>query len=241
MVLKNSDAEMREIKTIVAPWILPKEKLPVHLSWKEEKFDEIILNLPSILSPVELFNVKKFEQKKDKIIIKELRTNDYFGMNLISLDIPKQSLNKIPFSVNFIKRGEIQKEIKLVGTIIRPRLEFIDIPDELELNDNNIKKILKKGMKIGMKHSGSGNIILTVSMTAGGKIISKSENVFRAVWNKLVDGKYIDPDLEKVNVIIDESYILKCFELKENFEINSLNREIFELFDSEDCSELRNI
>lgn len=199
---------MKDVKTIVAPWILPREKLPVHLSWKEEKFDEIVLNFPSILSPVDLFNVKNFEQTKDKLIIKELRTNDYFGMNLISLDIPKESLNKIPFSVNFIKKGKIQKEIKLVGTIIRPRLEFIRIPDVLELNNNiDITKLLN----IEMKHSGSGNIILSISMSAGGKIISKSENVFRVVWNKLVDGQYIDPDLEKVNVIIDESYIKELF------------------------------
>lgn len=197
---------MKELKTFVAPWVLPKEKMPIHLSWVEEKFDEIVLNLPTSLTLVDLFNVKRYDLEKGKLVIKELRTNDYFGMNLKSSKIPKVTLTKIPFSIFFKKENKVVEEIKLIGTMIRPKLEFLKVPDELDLtNQTDINKLLN----FEMKHAGSGNITITVSMSAGGKIISENENIFRMIWKKLSDGTYDEKD--NPNIIIDEKYLRELF------------------------------
>jgi hypothetical protein len=190
------------MRTFVAPWVLPKEKMPVHLSWKEEKFDEIILDLPQSIIPADLFNVKEYSLENGKLIIKKLRTNDYFGMNLESLKIPEVTLTKIPFSIFFKKKKQVIEEIKLSGTVIRPKLEFLNVPNELDLTNTTDKN---KFLNLELKHTGSGNITITISLSAGGKIISENENIFRLIWKKLSDGTYDEE--ENPNIVIDEKYL----------------------------------
>ena len=89
---------------LIAPWALPNEEIPVHMTWEDsEDINELRIRLPRALAIVEFFNIRPESKGKLQHIIplSALQTTNYFGFVTRCEKIFENALTELPIEIDF--------------------------------------------------------------------------------------------------------------------------------------------
>lgn len=175
----------------IAPWALATEGLPIHLMWNESlKYDKIEIVLPSEIMIKDFFNVDVYNSKDNRIEILKLKSANYFGF-LVS------TVNKIfdvhiqrNIHVNFYQNDEIIFSETFEANIFRPVLKLLEPPKEFILSEDKGKNQID----INLELSGFGHIQVKADVSSGGKFRTKLEPLYQVLLEQIITT--FDSDLE---------------------------------------------
>ncbi len=190
---------MKIINRYIAPWVLPNQAFPIHCVWEpESSLSKIVINIPDDYALSDTLNFEKFQvegRPKNIMIIdgSNLKSKNYFGVILkypkIDIDIEKRDAVTIRF---FNESNEILDSITLYTRIIRPKLELLDYPKEIEVtNGTNFRNLIT----LEILHRGFGTANLGIEVMHSGSDISKTDSLYFDVLRET---------LEKVLTICNE-------------------------------------
>lgn len=193
----------------IAPWALPKEEIPIHLVWNPNaKFDYIEISVPPYMEIKEFHNVESFEKVDSKIIVRKLKSLNFFGFVVIFNDISKEKHEKKEIVVDFILEDKVQCSRSFTANIYRPELSVIDKPSIIVLRDDSkIRDLVNLSLKI----SGFGRIEVTTEMSIGGKFVPNIEPLYSETTRRLAayfrsKESHVD---KKRKIQIDPAYVQK--------------------------------
>lgn len=208
---------MRVISEFIAPWALAKEKIPIHMVWESESpYDLIRVHLPQKFEVHEFFNVDKYLIEDSTILIKKLRTQNYFGLVVYSTEVYKQVLTRKEIIVEFLSRGEVKYSHSFEARIIRPLLEVIEAPKKIVVKEGIDRRRL---INLSVKYFGLGRARIKIEASHMGVIISHTESLYYQILKRMIDRKIflgIPPEesvaLRKEEIQIDPEALIKLSE-----------------------------
>ena len=199
-MMSSSSESLDDIKTSIAPWVLPREDIPINVQIPlYMDFNEIHIKIPRDFKFVDFFNVEEvnFDGNNVAIIkgIIKAKTHNapvYFGFIVASREIPEKLKTSKKIFIEIHSNNEIIKKIKLNARIFRPILEVTDIIKKIELNDD--QKVYKVPMNL--KYIGFGDIKLKREGVIRGRIVSQGESLVDEVLRRIYVVVQKDPDIK---------------------------------------------
>jgi hypothetical protein len=190
------------ISEYVAPWALPKEPIPFHLIWRSSiAFNEIVLEIPKELELQEFYNVDDYYKTSGLIIINKLKTSNFFGFVLSSDVISKELHTKYNIFIKFKEGDNTIYEHKFVANIFRPLLTVIDYPKIVQEDNKQI-------IKVKLRLSGFGKIIMKTDFSLGGKFIENTDSLFEEIARRILPIIELEDRYdEEKKIVIDEKYL----------------------------------
>lgn len=173
--------KMEIVNAYIAPWVLPKQAFPIHCVWKPEKdLSKIVANIPQGYKLHETLNFTNYTFDKAKstisVDVMDLKSNNYFGIILKYLGIIDEVEQRDAVVFDFQDaKGISLKKTTLYTRIVRPKLEFVDIPKEIVVtNSSNLKNLIT----LQVLHKGFGTANTTTEVMHSGDFISKSDSLY---------------------------------------------------------------
>ncbi len=224
---------MKILSGYIAPWALPKENFPFHLYWEPDcQYDCIVVKLPKDLIITNIFNVEDFEKKDSTIIIKKLKTLNFFSFILKMNKLIKEKHWENQIKIDFLLNNEILYSHFFRVNIYRPVVEVTEVPDEIIITDqSNLKSLLSIGFKI----SGFGQIKFRIETRTGGEFVTRLEPLYEEIIRRVITQSKLDEKKEKT-VEIDPNFLRKatqeCIEKIENGKLSpiGIDKETMEEF-----------
>lgn len=168
----------------IAPWALPKEEIPITLVWDPTfEYDFIQILVPPEIEVKEFLNVQSYEMSNSSIIIKNLKSPNFFGFVVFSNRIYKEGHKRKEIVVNFVFKGEVKHSRLFTAHIYRPELSLVEPPKNIVLSDDSDPRNL---VNLSLKISGFGHIEVITEMNVGGKFLSDLEPLYREMVRDLV-------------------------------------------------------
>lgn len=200
-------SRMTFISKYIAPWALPKEEIPIHLVWEPNfEYDVIQILLPPRMEVKEFFNVESYEIADSNIVVKDLKSPNFFGFVVFLNEICKEQHEKKEITVNFVREGKVQHSHLFTANIYRPRLTVVEKPERIVLSDDSDPHNL---VNIALKISGFGWIEIRSEVSTGGEFVSNAEPLYRELFSRLISTfRLSESHSEKKKAIkIDPIYI----------------------------------
>jgi len=188
------------IDAYIAPWALPNEEIPLHLTWKREVFSEIRLILPKSFRLKGLENVESFET--DGTVVRILSTKRakasevmHFGAVITYPDLPKNLAVGGKIAVEFWNDGRLAHTIELVARVFRPTMQILEVPKALVIGEGTTPQ----DIPLRLRYVGFGDIRLRIAVRVGGRLVSQGESLVYELLKRLRSaGLNLDePDTEK--------------------------------------------
>lgn len=183
---KSADASVSPVvftSEYIAPWALPKEEMPIHLVWNPDlKFDYIEISVPLDMEIREFHNVESFEKVDSKIVIRKLKSVNFFGFVVILNEIIKGQHEKKEIVVDFISKDKVQHSRSFTANIYRPELSVTKSPNIIVLRDDSDTRDL---VNLSLKVSGFGRIEVTTEVSIGGKFEPNVAPLYRETARRL--------------------------------------------------------
>lgn len=193
---------MRVVSEFVAPWALPNEEIPVHLTWEStDTLSGIKLSVPEEFRVREIFNVKRdnIDNEERYIPASELSTQSYFGFLVTCTKIYDDFLVEKEMVVSFLfDNGQIERRV-LRTKIVRPLIKLHKKPEKVEINDSSN---LKKLFNFGVTHSGLGRAQVNLVVSRKGVAVSHMDSLYFKILEELIkENAFIQ---SKYDIVIDE-------------------------------------
>jgi hypothetical protein len=183
---KSVDAKASSIvftSEYIAPWALPKEEIPIHLVWNpDSKFDYVTISVPPNMEITEFYNVESHEKVNSKIVIRKLKSPNFFGFVVILNEIIKKKQEKREIVVDFIINDKVQCSRSFTANICRPKLSVIKKPSTVVIRDDSDTRDL---VNLSLKISGFGRIEITTELSVGGELELNVEPLYRETTRRL--------------------------------------------------------
>ncbi len=172
------------LSEFIAPWALPREEIPIHLVWEPNlEYDFIHVLIPPLMEVKEFFNVESYVRKDSIIVIKQLKTPNFFGFVVFFNEICKEQHEKKEIIVNFVRQGKVQYSHLFTANIYRPILTVVEKPECIVLSDESDPRSL---VNISLKISGFGWIEVKSEISTGGRFISNPEPLYRELARRVI-------------------------------------------------------
>jgi hypothetical protein len=181
---------MEILNAYIAPWVLPKEVFPIHCVWKPEKnLSRVVVTIPQDYELHETLNFTNYAFDKAKGVISvdvaNLKSNNYFGIILKYLKIIEEVEQRDAVLVDFQDaKGISLKNITLRTRIVRPKLEFVNVPKEIVVtNSTNLRNLIN----LKVLHKGFGTANTTTEVMHSGDFVSKSDSLYFKVLKETIE------------------------------------------------------
>ena len=190
---------MKVISEFIAPWALANETIPFHLVWESElPYDLIRVHIPSEFTVSDFFNVDEYVIEDSTILIKKLKTHNYFGLVVSSNEIYKEYLKRREIIVEFLSLGEVKYIHPFEARIIRPLLEVVEPPEKIVINEDTDPNKL---INISVKYSGLGRARISINVGHKGEIISHTDSLYYQILKRVIGGRrFLDTFKEDVEL-----------------------------------------
>ncbi len=203
-----------DFESFIAPWALPNEEIPMHITWnKDFDFNEIIIEYPEELNIAEVLNVIEYKIEPTKITLEkqnvrfindELYFTSYFGIAFVYRKINFDALKLFKdVKVTFKNSEEVIKEILFVAKIFRPKLVDITNLESIIIKD----KISSYKINLDLETRGFGYVSTFIEVKINRKVITFNETIveriikkLRKKYNKLIDEIKDETFIEKIKV-----------------------------------------
>lgn len=183
----NVDLIMESINFIsqyIAPWALSKEEVPLHLMWGPScEYDLIRIEIPSDTHIKEFFNVEECVNKDSHYIIEKLKSPNYFGFTIATINIINNQHEVKKILIDFLKDGEMIYQKSFNANIYRPYLQIEDVSNSVVITDETY---LDSVLNMKLKLTGFGQIIIRNETSSGGKFIERAEPLYRELFRKMI-------------------------------------------------------
>lgn len=184
---------MSLISQYIAPWALPRENIPLHLTWDPSvSYDNIRIDIPPDIALNEFFNVDSYTQKNNQYLITKLKTRNFFGFVVASKDITKEPHIRRKISITFILDDTEIFSHDFIANIYRPFVSFVDSPKTVIITEES-----KEPPRISLKVSGFGRIEIRNEVSTGGEFIARAEPLYRAIIRRMISTFRLDEETEK--------------------------------------------
>lgn len=210
---KNNNKE--EISSFIAPWVLPKEEIPLYVYVnKLVSFSKIQIELPDCIEFVDTVNILKHNINDKLVEIDEIYSiphseMDYFGVILKSNTVFDDLAKSAQIKITLLKTNGESKSIETNAKIFRPLLCIDKIPSKISISDAH-----ETVLPIHLKYSGFGDISLRITGTIDGRLVTKGgrspldvfidELTEEGIFDKIFDGDVGEiPDIDKRLADID--------------------------------------
>ena len=206
-----------EFDTFIAPWVLPNEEIPMHITWNRNfDFTQIVIDFPDDLNLVEVLNVNKFEIKTSKIILEKKNIRfiedeegytSYFGIVFVYKDINFDTLKLFrDIKVTFKNSKEIIEEFFFVAKIFRPKLINITELESIIITD----KSSDYKVNLNLETQGFGYVSTFLEVKINKDVVTFNETVVERIikklkkkYSKLIEEKKEDTVIGNINVNIE--------------------------------------
>lgn len=188
---------MKVISEFIAPWALAKEDIPIHMIWKSElPYDTIRIRLPEKFKVHELFNVDEHLAKGLTILIKRLKTSNYFGLVVFASETYKENLTRKEITIEFLSHGEVKYSHTFTARVIRPLLEVMKAPEKIVVREDIDPRKL---INLSVKYSGLGTAKIAIKVGHKGATISYTDSLYRQILKRLINEKiFLSHELKEV-------------------------------------------
>ena len=200
---------MRLTDSYVAPWALPNERFPIHAVWATpSSVDQIEINGPKDLKVTSAYNCNIKDISPETTTLTKEAPWDFVTVFLKYDRIPKENLSRIPVVVHFLSRGRVAHVARLSATIVRPRLEILESPAEVELTDTSDTTPV---ISANLRQSGFGPIRINIEATFQGRIVTEKTLLARRIAQSMIKSGLAEPqpipkETGLTNVGIDPSF-----------------------------------
>ena len=128
----------------------------------------------------------------DKIIIKHIKKNNKYSIDLIIRQIIRETINEMVSDVILTTRNNIKiNKIKNLNDIYKTKFKLVSFSDKMKIFDNHIKKFLKQKMYFHKKVNSKTNY--------GRKVIIKLFSSIKRNPKKYINiKKYNNSNLERI-------------------------------------------
>lgn len=171
------------IESVVAPWALPNEGLPLLFQWMpEDSISSVTMHVPNGFKVVRLLNGEKQGRDEDKSWeVKPLHPG-FVGFHLVNTRSPDNVVDGSKCEVEFkVTSGETITRAYRLNTV-RPRLELLSAPKEVLIESPSVEDHEKVSpVEISLRHTGLGFIQIQVKCTVKGLVVSQSDDVLRGL------------------------------------------------------------
>lgn len=237
----KSNLRTEGFKTCIAPWVLPREDIPINIELPQDlDFDKIHIKIPDDFEFVDFFNVENVTVYEDNAAIidgiikaKLQNTPLYFGFVVSSKEIPENLKTSRKIFVEIISGPNIIKKIELKARIFRPKLEITDIVESIELTDDEDEY----KVPMNLKYIGFGDIQIKIQGEIQGKIVSQGESIIdellRRIYSEVQQNTKPEINENKDNLQFDSETIKRITGEIEKKVIYGDIREIIDDSDSE--------
>jgi hypothetical protein len=190
------------VKIHIAPWALPNEAMPIHISWDPQlNFDTVTVSIPEGFGFVEFTNVDQVRIEDRKAIIDKSMirgsSSSYFGCVIRCERIPKETSLQSTVVISFSSHDRVEFSHELLARIFRPQLDFISAPESIKLKDGDTVRSLP----LRLRYTGFGDVQLRVEATIGGNIVSEGGSIafeiLRRLWLSEISEKEEDQAVAK--------------------------------------------
>lgn len=170
---------MKDLSFYVAPWSLPGETIPLYVEWEPSEEDDIRfkVELPENSEFKKATNVKRMTKRKNLIYINELKNDGFFGVHFASPTEQEEVKESKKVVISSREHGKVIKKKVLSYQVVRPKLELDKCPDKIVVTDDTD---LTEVLVVELRQLGSGFVRISVSVFAGGRILSSHEDL---IWN----------------------------------------------------------
>lgn len=185
---QRDDAADVLLKDFVAPWVLPGEEMPLVLEWSPSvAFESASLVLPEGFEVAHTVNIARYTSSNGSVEIQSLEVPGYLGINLLSKKIPDEVLTQCTGRLHLALAGGRHFDREYKFSVVRPKLEVVEWPTTVELLDKAESELQPVSpVVISLRHTGLGAITIEVKATFRGVIISRTEDILRAVLTKII-------------------------------------------------------
>jgi hypothetical protein len=194
------------ISGYIVPWVLPNEKIPMHVTWTSDVFfDKIRVRVPPELKIDDILNVDEAELTENGAIITKVKlpiegVPCYFGMVMSAPKILEKLKTAKEIKIEFIRSERVFYCLELYSRIFRPRLEISKYPEEIVLSDYSTKNKLP----LNLKYVGFGDIELKIEAKIAGKIVSIGESIVYELMRRLWLSDVLKKKMEKTGRTLDK-------------------------------------
>jgi len=173
-------------KAYIAPWVLPNENIPLHITWPGSKqFDMVYIILSEDLELVDVLNVDEVKVSGNIVMVKPRKNitgiPNYFGVVLKVPKIYKELKVAKKISIKFLHKNKIVGHDELYARIFRPYLEVVKAPEEIVLTDEERTRTLP----LYLRYVGFGDIQIKIEGRIGGRIVSQGESIIYELIRRL--------------------------------------------------------
>ncbi len=170
---------MELLDSYVAPWVLPNERFPLHFVWSpDDNIEGVRMTLPSGLEFESAFNADVVEVEPNRVRLEKQRPWDYLTVFLMFKRIPRALLTKKPVQIDFHTKDKVAKSLTLTARVVRPRLQLVSAPEEIEITD---KVDLSSLLNFVLRQTGFGPIQIHIEATFEGQILTQRNLLARQI------------------------------------------------------------
>ncbi len=214
----NTNKKIPKISSSIAPWVLPKEEIPMYVYLnKLTSLSKIKIELPECCDVIETINVLEKQEKEKIIEISKIGETPYFEKNYFGLVLQSNKIFddlaiKTPIKITLVETDGTEEEHIVHAKIFRPRMEINQIPTKISIIENE-----ETVLPIHLKYQGFGDVSIRIEGTIGGDIVTEGgrmlmDTVFYGLMKEgIVDEEYkektesgIVVNKEKLLNLIDE-------------------------------------
>lgn len=208
---------LKVLSEFIAPWALSKEMIPLHIFWESEStYDLIRIHLPREFKMHECFNVDEYSIEESTILIKKLKTPNYFALVISATETYDEAITRKEVIAEFLDQGEVKYRHSFEAKIVRPLLQIAEPPKPITVKEGVDPRNL---IKISLKYFGLGTAKIDVYASHRGRTISHTEPLYYHILKRMVDQKiFLDTSrkekgpAEKEGIDIDSEALAKITE-----------------------------
>lgn len=189
------DRMIRVSEAYIAPWVLPNEDIPLHVTWpKSGQFDRVHVTISEDLKVVDVLNVDEVKVEDNIITVKPRKTvagtPNYFGIILRASKIYEELKVAKKIIIEFLHENAIVSHHELYARIFRPYLEIVRAPKRIELLDEERTRTLP----LYLRYVGFGDVQMKIEARIGGRIVSYGESIIYELLRRLMlSGLFEEP------------------------------------------------
>lgn len=198
---------MEFLNEYIAPWVLPKQAIPVHCVWvPDENLKRIKITIPDGYALTDTLNFTQYDYyKKTKTVsisTDNLKSDNYFGIVLTYPKIIEDIEKRDEVTIYFLDAENDSLGKSVFHTrIVRPKLELLRFPKEIVVTDTTKPKDL---INLEILHKGFGTANLNIDVIHSDKNISRVDSLYLDVLRDLFKRIYTSiNDHEEIETIDD--------------------------------------
>lgn len=182
-----------EITVSVVPWALPREPIPIRVSWaKKLRPTELRLTLPEGFAFVEAVHAGAVQfngtSVKLQVISSRILDPNYIGAVIRFSAIPKELHHFSDVRIELQAEAQTIWEGRVRCNIFRPSIEVVGKDREFDLTDGMSKMTLP----ITIKYVGFGEVQVRIRSKIGGRLVSRNESVANELLRRLWESGALD-------------------------------------------------